>query len=105
MTALRARRAADAPMLAEEREEYVVEEPAKPLEESLDTFWSASQPLTGFPINMQPPATPLPVLKRLGQPGFLEENLINLLRAAYTAITEQAVAALYTPEKDPTAKD
>ena len=105
MTALRARRAADAPMLAEEREAYVVDEPAKPLEESLDTFWSAGQPLTGFPTNIQPPATPMPVLKRLGQPGFLEENLINLLRAAYTAITEQAVAAVYTPEKETTTKD
>lgn len=105
MTALRARRAADAPMVAEEREAYVVETPAKPLEECLDDFWSAGQPLTGFPTNIQPPATSLPVLKRLGQPGFLEENLINLLRAAYTAITEQAVAAVYTPEKDPTTKD
>ncbi|MEZ4726726.1 MAG: SWIM zinc finger family protein [Caldilineaceae bacterium] len=94
MEALRARRAADAPMLAEEREEYVVEEPAKPLEESLDTFWSAGQPLTGFPTNIQPPVTPLPVLKRLGQPGFLEERLAQLLGSAYQAVTEKAVAAM-----------
>lgn len=105
MEALRARRAADAPMLAEEREAYVVDEPAKPLEECLDSFWSAGQPLTGFPTNIQPHPTPMPVLKRLGQPGFLEENLINLLRTAYTAITEKAVAAVYTPEKEPTTKD
>lgn len=105
MTALRARRAADAPMLAEEREAYVVDEPAKPLEESLDTFWSAGQALTGFPTNIQPPATPLPVLKRLGQPGFLEENLMYLLRAAYTAITEKAVATVDTVEIGSTTKD
>ena len=105
MEALRARRAADAPMVAEEREAYVVDEPAKPLEESLDTFWSAGQPLTGFPTNIQPHPTPMPVLKRLGQPGFLEENLMHLLRTAYTAIMEQAVATSYAPEKETSTKD
>ena len=105
MEALRARRAADAPMLAEEREAYVVEEPAKPLEECLDSFWSAGQPLTGFPTNIRPTTTPLPVLKRLGQPGFLEESLLRLLGAAYTAIMEQAVATVYADERSSTAKD
>ena len=105
MEALRARRAADAPMLAEERETYVVEEPAKPLEERTATFWNAGQPLTGFPTNIRPAATPLPVLKRLGQPGFLEENLTRLLGSVYAAITEKAVAAVETAEKEATAKD
>ena len=105
MEALRARRAADAPMVAEEREAYVVETPAKPLEECLDSFWSAGQPLTGFPTNIRPAATPLPVLKRLGQPGFLEESLLRLLGAAYTAIMEQAVATVYLEEGASTAKD
>ena len=105
MEALRARRAADAPMLAEEREEYVVEEPAKPLEESIATFWSAGQPLTGFPTNIRPAATPAPVLKRLGQPGFLEENLVRLLHSAYAAMMEKAVAAVDAPEKESIAKD
>lgn len=105
MEALRARRAADAPMLAEEREEYVVEEPAKPLEESIATFWQAGQPLTGFPTNIRPAATPVPVLKRLGQPGFLEENLARLLHSAYAAMMEKAVAAVSAPEKEPTTKD
>lgn len=105
MEALRARRAADAPMLAEEREVYVVETPAKPLEESIDSFWSASQPLTGFPTNLQPPATPMSVLKRLGQPSFLEENVLNLLRATYTAITEKAMTTVYTEETAPITKD
>lgn len=105
MAALRARRAADTPMLAEEREEYVTETPAKPLEESLERFWSVGQTLAGFPTNLQPPTTPLPVLKRLGQPGFLEENLVQLLRAAYTAITAQAVAVVDTEKIEATAKD
>lgn len=104
MEALRARRAADAPMLAEEREDYVVEESAKPLEESLDSFWNAGQALTGFPTNLQPPATPMPVLKRLGQPGFLEESLLRLLSAAYTAITAQAVATSDAPEQETAPK-
>lgn len=105
MEALRARRAVDAPMLAEEREEYVVEEPAKPLEESIVTFWQAGQPLNGFPTNIRPAATPVPVLKRLGQPGFLEENLVRLLGVAYTAMMEKAVAAVDAPEKASTTKD
>lgn len=105
MATLRARRAADAPMVAEEREAYVVATPAKPLAESLDSFWSAGQPLTGFPTNIRPAVTPLPVLKRLGQPGFLEESLLNLLRAAYVAITEQAVSTVVTAEVESTVKD
>jgi uncharacterized Zn finger protein len=105
MEALRARRAADTPMLAEEREEYVVDEPAQPLEESLENFWSAGPALTGFPTNIRPAATPMPVLKRLGQPGFLEESLLRLLGAAYTAIMEKAVAAVYVEEKVNTTKE
>jgi hypothetical protein len=105
MEALRARRAADAPMLAEEREEYVVEEPAKPLEESIATFWQAGQPLTGFPTNIRPAATPAPVLKRLGQPGFLDESLVRLLGSAYTAMMEKALVAVDVEEKVNTTKE
>lgn len=104
MEALSARRAADTPMVAEEREAYVVETPAKPLEERIDTFWSAGQSLTGFPTNLQPATTPLPVLKRLGQPSFIDESLLRLLGAAYTAIMEQAVATSDAPEQETTPK-
>lgn len=92
MATLRAKRAAETPMLAEEPEAYVIEEPATPLDETLDHFWSMGQSLSGFPIQIKAPATPLPILKRLGQPAFLHESLEQLLGPAYAAMSKEAVA-------------
>lgn len=94
MEALRAKRAASMPMLAEEPEPYVTEEPATPLDETLDYFWEMGESLAGFPLQIKEPVTALPVLKRLGQPAFLDERIETLLGPAYQAMTKQ-VLALY----------
>ncbi len=92
MAALRARRATATPMVAEEAAEYITEEAATPLAETLDHFWVMGQSLAGFSLQIKAPVTPLPILKRLGQPAFLDEQLEQLLGPAYRAMTEKALA-------------
>ena len=92
LDALRAKRAATMPALAEETVAYVTEEPATPLEETLDRFWTMGESLAGFPLQIKAPVTALPILKRLGQPSFLEESVEQLLGPAYRAMTEKALA-------------
>lgn len=101
MAALRARRNTGEPaQLAEVGVPYVAEEPGAPLEESLANFWGMGQPLTQFPTNIKPPLTPRPVLKRLGQPAFLDENLEQLLGPVYDAIMNEALKAAYTETEE-----
>lgn len=101
MAALRARRNTGEPaQLAEVGVPYVAEEPGAPLEESLANFWGMGQPLTQFPTNIKPPLTPRPVLKRLGQPAFLDENLEQLLGPVYDAIMNEALKAAYTEQDE-----
>ncbi|HRW06889.1 MAG TPA: SWIM zinc finger family protein [Caldilineaceae bacterium] len=92
LDALRAKRAATMPALAEETVAYVTEEPATPLAETLDRFWTMGESLAGFPLQIKAPVTALPILKRLGQPSFLEESVEQLLGPAYRAMTEKALA-------------
>jgi len=89
---LRAKRAATTPMLAETPEPYRTEEAATPLEETLEHFWTMGESLAGFSVQIKAPVTPLPVLKRLGQPAFLDEQLEELLGPAYRAMTEKTLA-------------
>jgi len=64
-----------------------------PLEEQLDHFWEASPMLDAVNVSIKPPAVPLSVLRRLGQPGFVSEDLERLLAPAYTAISRAALEA------------
>jgi uncharacterized Zn finger protein len=92
--ALRASRTlAGEPTLAETSVDYAPAEAGPPLEEDLARFWSRQQPLAQFTVNLKPPLTARPLLKRLGQPSFLEANLELLLGPAYDAISEAALAA------------
>lgn len=99
MTALRAKRAAEPALLAEETVDYRTEEPATPLADTLDHFWAMGQSLSAFPLQIKDPVTPLPVLKRLGQPPFLDESLEQLLGPAYRAMTAKALALYDNAER------
>jgi uncharacterized Zn finger protein len=92
LAALRERRA-----VGEEVDEVgeEIEEAAPPLAESLTHFWQLGQPLTHFKTTIKPPITSLPILKRLGQPSFLSEDIEHLLGPAYRAISEAAIAAAF----------
>jgi uncharacterized Zn finger protein len=88
---LRGRRAAWAE--AEEGDEEAAEE-IIPLEGTLDHFWDAGMPLHEVAIHLKPPAVEMPLLKRLGDPGFIAEpGLQALLRPVYETISRSALEA------------
>lgn len=89
MEALRGRRAE-----ATEVEEAVDEEVVVPLEETVANFWEIEQPLR-LKTTIKPPVTELPVLKRLGQPAFLEVDIFDALGPSYQAVTQSAMAAAF----------
>ena len=93
LEALRSRRA-EAIGDEEEIEEHVV-----PLTETLADFWGASQPLR-LKTTIKPPQTELPILKRLGQPNFLDRDLIATLGPAYQAITQAALKTAFGDQPD-----
>ena len=68
---------------------------AVPLSATIDTFWQMGQPLPDLGAAIKPPVTEVPILKRLGQPSFLSQDLIALLSPAYQAITEKAIATAF----------
>lgn len=96
LEALRERRAEAAG--AEDDVEEMEEEAVTPLAETLASFWDMGQPLAQFKTTIKPPVTEFPILKRLGQPSFLSDNLIPLLGPAYRAITEMAIATAFGSE-------
>ncbi|NUQ36416.1 MAG: SWIM zinc finger family protein [Caldilineales bacterium] len=100
IAALRAQRADLSPTqedaaLAEEGEPYAVAEPVLPLEEMLADFWRLQGSLEHFPLSMTAPATPLAVLRRLGQPNFLTSDLEQALAPLYQQATRQALALAF----------
>ena len=53
---------------------------------------------TPIQVAIKPPATPLPLLKRLGQPPFLDENIEQVLGPAYRSMQQAALAAAFEGE-------
>ena len=81
--------------------ENVAAESAPPLDADLEHFWrlggASGSPAAAAPIAIaiKPPAAPLPLLKRLGQPAFLDENIEGVLGPAYRAMQQAALAAAF----------
>ncbi len=94
LQALRTRRAETAGFEDDEDEE----EEVIPLQETVANFWGTDQALTHLKTNIKPPVTALPVLKRLGQPTFLDDDMLKTLGPAYQSITEAAIAMAYGDE-------
>ncbi len=96
LAALRERRTGeDADEAGEE-----IEEAGPPLTESLAHFWEVGQPLAHFKTVIKPPITSFPILKRLGQPSFLSEEVEHLLGPAYLAISEAAIAMAFKDDAE-----
>jgi uncharacterized Zn finger protein len=99
LAALRTRRSDDS-LLADEPQVDGSADSVPPLDADLDQFWRLggapgagdAQPIQ---IAIKPPAMPTPLLKRLGQPPFLDDNLEHLLGPAYRAMQQAALAAAY----------
>lgn len=96
LAALRERRAAGggADEVGEE------EEIAPPLTEAMAHFWEMGQPLTHFKTTLKPPVAEFSILKRLGQPSFLSEDIEQLLGPAYRKISQVAIAAAFADEAE-----
>lgn len=65
------------------------------VEESLDGFWTAGRGLESFRARPRPPEHALVLLRRLGQPDFLEGDAAMRLGPAYALIAERALALAY----------
>ena len=99
MAALRARRS-DTPRAAAEPAPVAIFSSAPPLDADMDHFWrmggsSEGAETTPIQVTIKPPATPLPLLKRLGQPPFLDENIEQVLGPAYRGMQQAALAAAF----------
>jgi uncharacterized Zn finger protein len=102
MAALRARRS-DTPRAAAEPPPAAVGSSAPPLDANLEHFWrmgggAEHVETTPIQVAIKPPATPLPLLKRLGQPPFLDENIEQVLGPAYRGMQQAALAAAFEGE-------
>jgi uncharacterized Zn finger protein len=100
--ALRARRAASAAensALAEQPAAYMADAPAPPLEDTLENFWRLGGSLEHFPAIIRPPAAPLAVLRRLGQPSFVDQDLEQVLGPLYAEASRQALAMGFQDEE------
>ncbi|MCK6624843.1 MAG: SWIM zinc finger family protein [Anaerolineae bacterium] len=97
LAGLRERRAAGG---AEDEAEEEIADVGPPLAESVGHFWQLGQPLTHFKTTIKPPITPLPILKRLGQPSFLSEDIEHFLGPAYRAISAAAIAAAFKDDTE-----
>jgi uncharacterized Zn finger protein len=94
---LRKRRSNGAEAHIEElEEEELAEENIPALEETLDYFWETASDLDTFGVNVKPPAFPLPILKRLGEPDFPGQiPLEEVLGDAYHTISQFALAIAF----------
>jgi uncharacterized Zn finger protein len=70
----------------------------RPLVEPLrsDGFYTAGHVLDDFSVTIEPPQVEAALLKRLGNPPFVEpeEDVVQPLAAVYAAVTKRALAAL-----------
>lgn len=98
MAALRQRRAEDVEIAEDEAEEP---EAVIPLKEQMVHYWEFSTPLEGFSVSIHLPTIEMPLLKRLGEAGFVPApGLESLLRKGYQTISQKAVDAAYHESDD-----
>ncbi|MBP7960461.1 MAG: SWIM zinc finger family protein [Caldilineaceae bacterium] len=100
--ALRAKRTDAAVTLAESGVDYEVSPfpAAPPLADNLDHFWEMGASLEHFPLTMKEAATPMPILRRLGDPGFLEGNLEAKLAPHYAAASRKALETAFQGQEN-----
>lgn len=97
MEAIRARQATTAGPVDDEAAEM---EAGPPLSAGLANFWELGPAVAHLPIAIKPPLTDYPILKRLGQPSFLSEDVLKLLGPAYRAITDQAILTAFGDDEE-----
>jgi uncharacterized Zn finger protein len=78
---------------------------APPLEEDLDGFWKAKPSLETVKVALKAPPVELSVLRRLGQPGFVGQDLGNLLAPTYRSVSRSALRMAHGEEEGETSDD
>ena len=82
--------------IEEEDWDEVIEEEVIPLSETIEQFYSMSQPIDSLiSLNIKSPLSDLPILKRLGEPSFVPKGITPLLSPAYEQVSEQAIRLAY----------
>lgn len=76
------------------------EQEAPPLEDELDGFWKAKAGLDTGKVAIKPPLVELSVLRRLGQPGFVGQDLGSILTPAYQSVSRSALRVAQGKEGD-----
>jgi uncharacterized Zn finger protein len=108
--ALRGRRSADVEAVAEERVPYLADQLAKvevpALEESLDAYWEAGAAIAEIGLEPAAPEVDLALLKRLGVPDFLPQDVFRAqMERVYAGVTEQALAVAYREDAGVAGKE
>lgn len=85
----------------EAAEQLGPESQAPPLEEEIESFWETTPALQDMKASVMPPSVQLSVLRRLGQPGFVSEDLECLLAPAYEAISRAALEMALGEDEEP----
>jgi uncharacterized Zn finger protein len=80
----------------EETDEETDEVPT--LAANLDHFWDTGPALGQLRLAIKPPLTAYPILKRLGQPSFLDEDITVLLGPAYETVTSAALMIAFADQ-------
>jgi uncharacterized Zn finger protein len=76
-----------------------------PLEEELDAFWKAKSGLETVKVAIKAPLVELSVLRRLGQPGFVGQDLERLLAPTYQSVSKSALRMAHGEEECETPDD
>jgi len=86
-------------LLREDGPDYDVPEYETPpsLPSAAGEFWGVGKDGAHFPVEVEAPSAPYPALTRLGPPAFLED-IEQWLGPAYDAVSEAAIANVFTDE-------
>jgi uncharacterized Zn finger protein len=98
--ALRARRGAESEQSSEQETDPEPEASSVPLEEGIESFWETKPGLESVKVSIKPPGVEVSVLRRLGQPGFVGEDLVSVLAPAYETVSRAALRLGQGEEQD-----
>lgn len=70
----------------------------EPMSEDLSQFWKMKKLPENWNVSMESPAIRAPVIRRLGFPTFLSDELSHCLMAVYMAIEDQAIDLAFSEE-------
>ena len=70
-----------------------------PLPTDPAAFWTIAEPLDDLSFDPRPPEVPLSLLRRVGQPEFLEQDVMEVLGPTYLRVSEAAEALAFAEDE------